>query len=526
MINGYAKNRANVEAFELFNQMCRGDEPPDDFTLSTLSKLCGEIGASLAGKSIHSKSIRSGYVSDTVVSNSIMFMYLKSGALREVHKVFDEMRHRSSSSYNVMIALCGASGEPRLNGAVWGIVRDMQIEGIRPDSFTVSSLLPLCGKESVYGRELHCYILKNEMDLDSVLHAGCCLIDMYCRNNKVTLGRQVFNQMKFRNVYAWTAMINGYTQSPDPDEALVLFRNMQVMDGIEPNKITLVSVLPACTVLGGLMTGNQIHGFAIRKELNRDVSLSNALIDMYSKCGSLDYAMRVFEDGSFCKDAISWSSMISGCGLHGKGQEALHLYEKMLQLGMRPDNASVVGVLSACGRSGLVNEGLRIYTTLVKEYGLKPSLEICACVVDILGRSGQLELALDFIKTMSVDPGPSIWGALVSASITHGNAVIRDLAYGFLINVEPENPSNYITLSNSYAYSRRWDVVAEVRTLMREKRLQKFPGCSWISINGTTHRFYVANVAHPCANSIREMLQKLMSVMQGAKFSPRFELLM
>ena len=195
----------------------------------------------------------------------------------------------------------------------------------------------------------------------------------------------------------------------------------------------------------------------------------------------------------------------------------------MLSLGNKPDIITAVGVLSACGRSGLVDKGLSIYDSITKKYVMKPTVEICACVVDMLGRSGQLDRALDFIKTMTVEPGPSVWGALVSASAMHGNLDMQDLAYRVLIQLEPENPSNYVSLSNLHASSKRWDAVAGLRKLMKEKGLRKAPGCTWISLNGKTHCFYVADKAHPHSSSIYEILNDLMFIMKGAGYPTDFE---
>ncbi|GLT42071.1 hypothetical protein SLA2020_160930 [Shorea laevis] len=522
LINGYAKNGANYEAFDLFNRMCRSNVLPDDFTLATVSKVAGEIGDLNAGKLVHGKSIQSGSVLDTVVANSLMSMYGKCGELGETRKLFDEIPRRNAGSWNALIAGYANSGDCSLHNNLWEIVKCMQIDGMKLDGFTISMLLPLSGQEETgkwdFGRELHCYILKNGLDMGcgSDVHLDSCLIDMYSRSNKVVTGRNVFDRMKYRNVYAWTAMINGYVDKGDWDEALSLFRDMQVRDGIEPNKVSLVSVLPACSSLAGLMAGKQIHGYAIRKDMNHDVALCNALIDMYSKCGSLNYAKQIFDNSFFLKDAISWSSMINAYGLHGKGEEALSLYDQMLWQGSKPDMITLVGVLSACCRSGLVNEGLSIYNSVINKYGIKPTAEICACVVDMLGRSGQLDRALEFIKTMSVEPGPSVWGALINGSVMHGNIEMQELAYSFLIHLEPENPSNYISLSNLHASSKRWDAVAELRKVMKEKGLRKTPGCSWISINGKTHCFSVADKAHPYANLTYQTLDDLIYTMKGA----------
>nr|XP_034914704.1 pentatricopeptide repeat-containing protein At3g12770-like isoform X2 [Populus alba] len=487
LINGFVKNRAYNEAFGWFYQMCRRGVLLDDYTLATMSKVCHEIGDLNAGKLIHGKSLKTGFVLDVIVANSLMSMYSKCGGFGECLKLFDEMPERNVGSWNVILSGYADSGDRNFDKEVSGFVKDMQIEGLKPDAFTVSSLLTLCnghmGKRD-HGRELHGFIVRIELAVGSgtEVHLGCCLIDMYSRSNRVNVGRRVFDRMECRNVYAWTAMINGYVQNGALEEGLVLFHEMQVRDGVEPNKVSLVSVLPACSAVAGLTGVKQIHG-----------------------------------------DPISWSSMISGYGLHGKGEEAVFVYNKMLQLGNKPDMITIVGVLSACSRAGLVDEGLCIYKSAINKYRIKPSVEICACVVDMLGRSGQLGQALDYIKTMPMEPSPSVWGALVSASIIHGNSEMQDLAYRFLVQLEPENPSNYVSLSNLHASSRRWDVVSEVRTMMKDRCLTKTPGCSWISINNTTHFFYAADKLHPCSKSIYELLGGLILLMKGPAVSHDFE---
>ncbi|XP_022143534.1 pentatricopeptide repeat-containing protein At3g12770-like [Momordica charantia] len=519
LINAFVKNYVFHGAFDRFKEMQQCDIIPDHFTLSTLAKASTEIGNVAVGKLIHGKSIRLGFMLDIVVANSLVSMYFKYGECEASLKLFDEMPERNSASWNVLLAGYASSSDCFYVKEVWEVVRSMQTDGIKPDAFTISSTLPLCGDpigKLSYGKELHCYMVKNELDLDfgSNVHLGCCLIDMYSRDNKVIASRYVFDQIKSKNIYVWTAMVRGYVQNEDPDKALILFQEMQMKDGIVPNRISLISLLPACSSHAGLMNGKQIHGFAIRKEFNDDVSLCNALIDMYSKCGSLENARRVFESDSFCKDAISWTTLISAFGLHGRGKEAIRLYNDMVELGIKPDPITIVGVLSACGRSGLVNEGLQIYSTVVQEFGIKPTAEICAVVVDLLGSIGELEQALSFIKTMLVEPGPGVWGALVSASVKYRNYEMLELAYRSLVELEPENASNFISLSNLYASASRWDVVAELRNTMKERGLRKAAGCSWIDINTKTHCFHVADKAHPSSKLIYQVLDHVFIIMK------------
>ncbi|XP_060179226.1 pentatricopeptide repeat-containing protein At1g06140, mitochondrial-like [Lycium barbarum] len=529
LINGYAKNKLFGQSIKLFNQMCKSEVTPDEFTFSGIVKILSELGDVVSGKIVHGRCMRNGVVLDSVVANSFMAMYGKCGVFQDSLKVFDEMPYRNISSFNVVISGYMGEKEKILDEKLWDFVKDMIVEGWKFDAFTVSTLLCLCGEVKgnwQYGKELHCYIVKSGLESDFVVcsdvHLGCCLIDMYSKSLRVELGRRVFDRLKHRNVFAWTAMINGYVLNGDVDEALLLFKAMQV-EGVEPNKVSLVSILPACCSFDRLKGGKQIHAFSTRRGLNHEVSLCNALIDMYSKSGSLSCARRVFEHDCVTKDAISWSSMISAYSLHGNGQGAIILYEKMLQHGIKPDRITVVGVLSACARSGLVDEGIRIYDFAVNNYDLEPTLEMCACIVDMLGKAGQFDRALGFIKTMPVEPGPSIWGALVNASAIHGNSEVHNLAYRFLIQMEPENPSNYVSLSNLYASSQKWDVVAQVRTMMKDKGLKKFPGCSWISVNTETHSFYVADKSHPSSVVIYEMLDQLILAMKRDDYSVGFE---
>ncbi|GJS05008.1 pentatricopeptide repeat-containing protein [Tanacetum coccineum] len=272
---------------------------------------------------------------------------------------------------------------------------------------------------------------------------------------------QSFDRMRFKNVFAWTEMMSGYLQNGDPDETVLIFREM-LRRQLEMNEVTLLTLLPACSLVGGLLGVEEVHEFSVKKGFANHTSLCNSLIDMYSKNGLLSYAVKVFDHGCFSKDAITWSSVISGYGLHGKGQEAVVLYDKMLTSGIKPDAISVVGVLSACSRSGLVEKGLDVYDKAINVYGIEPTMEMCSCVVDLLGRSDH---------------------------------ETRVLAYKALIEVEPENPSNYVSLSNIYASSKKWDSVVDVRRKMNERSLRKLPGCSWITIDSKTHSFS-ADKAH------------------------------
>jgi pentatricopeptide repeat protein len=286
--------------------------------------------------------------------------------------------------------------------------------------------------------------------------------------------------MQRRNVVSWTAMVGGYAENGMFQDAVNAFRSMWLIDAILPNRIALISVLSACSGgLMGLAQGKQVHGFALRTGLYGEMSLNNALIDMYAKGGALRYARRVFDDNTWRKDIISWGSMLLGYGLHGMGAEAVALFHRMHASGVKPDSIIGLGVLSACSRAGLVLEGLEIYNSLLKDHKVQPTQEMSACVVDLLGRSGLIHHALDFIKSMTVQPGPSVWGALLDASVIHSNKEAQDLACKSLLTMEQGSPSNLVLVSNLYANSGRWNIVEQVRAKIKQGTLKKTPGRSW-----------------------------------------------
>ncbi|XP_020591963.1 putative pentatricopeptide repeat-containing protein At3g23330 isoform X2 [Phalaenopsis equestris] len=434
---------------------------------------------------------------------------LLCGRPGDARQLFDEIPVRDVASWNVLISeLVNLDG-----GREWELVREMQFEGIKPDGFTISALLPLCTRGDsgamILGRQIHGYIVRQGLRFGSELHVGSCLISFYCKGGNLTTGRRVFDHELKRNAFTWTAIIAGYVESRGFNDALRLFRSMNYVDKVVPNEVTVVTVLPAVGSLAALDKGKQIHGFSFRHCLNAETRVNNAFIDMYSKCGSLVAARKVFNDESWLKDAVSWSSIISCYGIHGRGRDALIWFQKMSRLGIKLDHITAVAVLSACSRTGLVEEGLEIYSSMVRNHGVVPSSEMCSCMVDMLGRAGRLEQALDLVSSLRFEPSSSIWGALFGAAASHNNHEIQHLVGKFLIQMEPENPSNYVSLSNFHACFGRWDLVAEVRGRMMMKGLRKTPGFSWIDINGKAHSFYVADKSHLCSTMIYDALDSL-----------------
>ncbi|CAN6180101.1 unnamed protein product [Urochloa humidicola] len=473
LLSALAASHAHLP-LHLFRRRLLPLRRPDAFTLSALtSSLPSSTLATAAADALHAFALRLGLLhADPVLANSLLRLYLRPPIPRTglARRLFDEMPARTASSYNTLISRSpGAADE-----VVWGLVRRMVSDGCAPDRFTVSAVLPACASAR-RGRELHCYAVRAGMCGPDDFHVSSGLVSMYCRVGRPDLACAVLDGMEQRNVVSWTAMVGGYTENGMFERAVDAFQAMWLIDSILPNTIALISVLPA------LGEGKQVHGFAVRMGMYGEVSLSNALIDTYAKCGALHYARRVFDDTSWCKDVISWGTMILGYGIHGMGVEAVALFDQMLASGVKPDSIVGLGVLSACCRAGLVLKGLNIYNSIVKDHGVQPTEEMCACIVDLLGRSGHVDHALDFVKSMSVEPGPSVWGALLDASITHSNKEIQDLASKSLLRLGGGKPSDLVAVSNVNASSERWNLVERVRSTINQGPLKKKTGRSWVN---------------------------------------------
>ncbi|URD90895.1 repeat-containing protein [Musa troglodytarum] len=284
-------------------------------------------------------------------------------------------------------------------------------------------------------------------------------------------------------------MISGYIQNGLMQKAMdfvwFMIHNGPKMDGF-----TFATVLSACASIAALDSGMEIHAFGIRSHLETDVVVGSALVDMYGKSGRIDYASRVFESMN-SRNEFSWNSMISGYARHGNGDKALKVFREMQQWGQEPDLVTFVGVLSACSHAGLVEEGSKYFESM-KNHGLVPQMEHYSCMIDILGRTGKLNEMEDFIKKMPVRPNNLIWRTVLVAcrrSKDGAKSGIWKQASEMLLELEPENPVNYVLISSMYAYRGRWEDVAKTRTAMRTLPVKKEAGRSWVTLHDGLHVF-------------------------------------
>uniref|UniRef100_A0ACD5YWM1 Uncharacterized protein n=1 Tax=Avena sativa TaxID=4498 RepID=A0ACD5YWM1_AVESA len=309
---------------------------------------------------------------------------------------------------------------------------------------------------------------KNVVSWNAMLGAYACA-------GKLSKARKLFDAMPSRNAASWSSMVTGLVQSDQCEEALRVFSEM-VGKGVLPNESALVSAVSACGRLRSVDHGLWVHAYA-KWALHgvTSVVLATALVDMYGKCGSIHNAVRVFT-AMPVKNIYSWNSMITGLAMNGREMHALSLFWKMQMAGVRPNDITFIGLLGACSHSGLVDEGRCLFNTMVNGFGIKPVPEHYGLMVDLLGRAGYVREAVDFVNNMPVEPHPGLWGALAGACKIHGEVELGEEIAKKLIELEPHHGSRYILLSNIYGGSNRWDEMAIVRRVLKERKVPKGTG--------------------------------------------------
>nr|XP_004305327.2 PREDICTED: pentatricopeptide repeat-containing protein At1g08070-like [Fragaria vesca subsp. vesca]XP_011466751.1 PREDICTED: pentatricopeptide repeat-containing protein At1g08070-like [Fragaria vesca subsp. vesca]XP_011466752.1 PREDICTED: pentatricopeptide repeat-containing protein At1g08070-like [Fragaria vesca subsp. vesca] len=480
LIRGYADRGPCHEAIFLYRKMHQSGFSPDNYTFPFVVRSCAVQSALREGTEVHCNIIKNGFSSDVFVQSSLVSMYAQNGETLNSELVFNKMVVRNIVSWTAMIAGYVKNGFYKEGLTV---LRDMVASGSQPNVVTLVSILPACASLEFLdlGNLIHGHGVKVGFDSDmSLMNA---LIAFYGKCRNLETAKSLFDGLVVRNLVSWNAMIAAYEQNKAGMHAIKLFCRMQ-NENVEYDYITIVSVISACASSGALNTGIWLHELVKRKGFGTNVSVTNALIDMYAKCGNIDLAKDVFQKLPH-KSVVSWTSIIGACASHGHGDDALMFFSMMKEKGIKPNNFTFIAVLSACRHSGLVDEGRKHFESMIKDYSLVPGVEHYACMVDLLGRAGCLLEAYKFIERMPVEPDVGIWGALLSACRIYGNVELAELVAAHLSELDPP----YVLMLNIYAEAGRWEDEARLRSLMRQKELKKLPGQSFVVVNQRLYTF-------------------------------------
>jgi pentatricopeptide repeat protein len=516
MITGFVQNGFMGEASHLFREMISVGIKPDSITFASFLPSVTELACVKQGKEIHGYMLRHGVPLDLFVKSALIDIYFKCRDVEMAHKIFLQ-----SDTIDVILCTTMVSGFV-LNGMncdALEIFRWLIKQKMRPNSVTLASVLPACAGLAALnlGKELHCNILKN--GLDGRCHVGSAISYMYAKCGRLDLAHHIFGRMSERDTVCWNSMITSCSQNGKPEEAIELFRQMG-MEGTRYDCVSISAALSACANLPSLRYGKEIHGVVVKGAFSPDLFAESALVDMYAKCGNLNSARSVF-DKMQGKNEVSWNSIISAYGNHGLLKDCLTLFDQMLENRFFPDHVTFLAILSACGHAGQVDIGACYFCSMTEEYGIPARMEHYACMVDLFGRAGQLNEAYEMIKSMPFTPDAGVWGTLLGACRVHSNVELAEVASRHLFDLDPQNSGYYVLLSNLHADAGQWGGVLKIRSLMKERQVQKVPGYSWIDINNTTHIFVAADGSHPQSAEIYSTLKSLLLELRKEGYVPQ-----
>ncbi|XP_008779860.3 pentatricopeptide repeat-containing protein At1g08070, chloroplastic-like [Phoenix dactylifera] len=495
-------------ALALFSDMLRrSSAAPDNFTLPCVIKGCARLNAVQEGKQIHGLILKLGFGPDGFVQSSLVSFYCKCGDLVSAREVFDRISCRDLVTWNSMV-----DGYAR-NGQI-EVARGLFDEMPERDLFSWASLIngySKCG-ETTIAREIF-----EQMPEKNVVSCNA-MIDGYMKNGDFESARELFDRMPMKNVITWNTMITGFDKNGRFKEALSVYERV-LAAGLVPNMVTLVSVLSAVSGLALLERGRSVHSYIRQNGFRVDGVLGTCLIDMYSKCGSIESALSVFEE-IHRRKLGHWTAMIMGLGMHGMANDAIQLFMEMQRVGIRPHSIAFVGVLSACSHAGMVDEGRQYFDLMSKEYGIKPTVEHYGSLVDLLCRVGRLKEARDVIDQMPMRPNEIIWMNLLSGCRKYGKVELGEFAAKRAIELAPEASGCYVLLSNIYASAGLWDSVSKMRGLMKERGVRKDPGSSMVEHGGVVHEFAVGDTSHPQTEAIYNKLNEMGKRLKCAGYIP------
>ncbi|XP_022736911.1 pentatricopeptide repeat-containing protein At4g22760-like [Durio zibethinus] len=486
------------EAFSLYVKMQKLGLYPTTHAISSALRSCARTGGKMGGISIHAQVHRYGVCNCVFVQTALVDLYTKLADMDTAKRVFDEMPEKNVVSWNSILSGHLKAGNllearrvldeiPKKNAISWNTILSGYAKmGNMDQMLLFFQQMPEKNLAS-WNTLISGYVEHGEIEsarsFFDMMHqrnnvTWIIMIAGYSKCGDVKSARELFDKMRKKDLLAFNAMISCYAQNSQAKEALKLFDEMLTAGvGIQPDGVTLASVISACSQLGELRFGSWIESYINKLGIQMDDHMATALIDLYAKCGNIDKAYSLFH-GLRKKDVVAYSAMILGCAINGKAVDAITLFQRMVDAHIQPNLATFSGLLTAYNHTGLVEEGYQCFNSM-KDNGVVPSTDHYAIMVGLLGRAGRLEDAYKLIKSMPMKPHTGVWGALLLACSLHDNVEFGEIAAQHCFELEPGTAGYYSLLANIYASVGRWSDATRLRKNMERKKLAKVPGCSW-----------------------------------------------
>ncbi|KAI3433007.1 uncharacterized protein J3R85_007186, partial [Psidium guajava] len=418
MISSYVDNGDPRGGLDVFRWMLLQGFEPDSVTMIGVAEACAQLGSLCLARLIHGQVVTRNFESDDAkLKNSLVVMYSKCGDLSSAEVLFNTATCRSTASWTAMISSYNQSGCFR---EALDVFLEMQESQSKPNSVTMMAILCSCARLGWLrgGQSVHCFVIKNAMD-PGYDFLGPPLIEFYADCERVHDSKKAFMTIEERDAVSWNMLITVYARKGFLEKALSTFLQMRVQ-GVVPDSFSLTTSLWSCGSLGFSQLGCQIHGFVMKSHIHNEF-VQNALIDVYSKCGYLDSAYRVFLEIQQ-RDIVTWNTMICGFCQNGYSLEAVHLFDEMYLNCFIMDEVSFLSVIQACSHLGYLEKGKWVHHKLIIN-DVRKDLYIDTALTDMYAKSGDLKSAQAVFDSMPEKTVVS-WSAMIAGYGTHGQVDI------------------------------------------------------------------------------------------------------
>nr|XP_043629463.1 putative pentatricopeptide repeat-containing protein At5g47460 [Erigeron canadensis] len=442
LISGYVHSGMFRKALSLFVKLESSSLCSDSYTFTTILAACGQLSLMHLGKCVHSKIVKFGVECSTFVSNCLIDMYGKCECGEGAIRVFDQMWFKDTFSWNSVISAS---------------IRNQRIE----QAFEFLNRMPNPDTISY-----------NEM-ISGIAQFG---------NIEQAIG--ILSRMPNPNSSSWNSILTGYVNRNRPRNALEFFCKMH-LNGLQMDEFTFSSILSGVARLGALTWGTLIHCFVVKHGFHESVVIGSALIDMYSKCGNVKTAEFLFESLP-SKNLVTWNAMISGLAHNENSTKVIKVFEQLKEKkDLLPDGITFLNVLLACWHNKTpLDVANRYFESMIQDYKIDPTVEHCSCMIRLMGHEGEVWRAAEMINRLGFEPCGNVWRALLAACAICGDLEVAKIAAKKVIDLEGDGEYVYVMMSNIYSLFGKWEDARAMRKMMRDNKMIKEAGYSWIEIGG------------------------------------------
>ncbi|KAK7271806.1 hypothetical protein RJT34_28014 [Clitoria ternatea] len=515
--------------------------------IRSLLRRCTRAAALRPGQQLHAAATVTGLLSFPAhfLHNALVHLYAACSFPTQAHKLFDQIPHSHKDSVDYTALIRCSIPFHSLH-----FFLQMRQRGIPFDGVTLLCALNKCSRlrDPKVLSQMHVGVVKfgflrltkvcnavmdgyvkcglvgearkvfGEIGVTSVV-SWTVVLEGVVMWEGVESGRVVFDEMPERNEVAWTVMIKGYVGNGFTKEAFWLLNEMVFGCGFVLNCVTVCSVLSGCSQSGDVSLGRWVHGYAV-KAMGWDlgVMVATSLVDMYAKCGRISAALAVFRNMER-RNVVAWNAMLGGLAMHGMGRVVVKMFACMVEE-VKPDAVTFTALLSGCSHRGLVEQGWQYFNDIESVYGIIPEIEHYACMVDLLGRAGHLEEAMNLVKKMPFPPNEVVLGSLLGSCHAHGKSQLGEKIMQELVQMDPNITEYHILLSNMYALSGKVDKANSLRQVLKNRGIRKVPGMSSLYVDGQLHQFIAGDKSHTRTTEIYMKLNDMICKLRLAGYVP------